>query len=584
MQEMDAIDGMDEIKASMFGMLEAELPKPLFQEIEETECRIELTDGVRLFTKVYKPIENANRLPKEKGKWPVVLIRNPYMGNDMAVNGITGPAFAKAGYAVVYTQVRGTLQSEGGWLPFENEREDGRDVIDWIAGQDWCDGNIGCFGASYLGHTQWCIADYHHPMLKTMFISVYGIHPYHTFYRRGMFRQDIWTAWAAQMMEDNKYKIFFQKDDFDLREKAYSISPQIELGMRLKEKDCSWYQNWVTNIAEDSSYWNTGFWKELENSVSDIQIPLFLHGGWFDIFLRSQLDTYRNLPADIRSKSRFLIGPWQHAGMTGGSLSYPDENRAGFMQLKAALEWFDFHLKGKEYPHQTGIMEAYSIGDNQWKYWRDDLPVSKNKTFFFCGTQEGRLCEICPESEEKRSFTYNPKNPVKSAGGTLLSNNTDPMGEPECSTIQPKVGEREDVLSYLSDEMTDNVYIAGAMEVHLFVSSTAPATSFTVKVMEVFADGRSVNIRDDITDIRWVDEERVISYEEGDIRELSLKLLDICWMVAAGSKLRVDISSTNYPAYHVHPNTTEIWSETTNYTSAVQTIYSGRQYPARIEF
>lgn len=568
--------------------LQEELPPVRYAEIQTEEYRIELPDGVKLHARAY--------MPKEAGRYPVILIRNPYVSNEFVIEPFTGPIFAKYGYVLLDVNVRGTIESEGEWLPFENERKDGRYVIDWIAEQEWCDGNIGTFGASYLGHTQWCIADYQHPMLKTMFISVYGIHPYHTFYRRGMARQEIWTAWAAQMMENNRYKFLTPQENYALCKKAYAVKPQKELGEQLTGKKCEWYQKWIGAVDEKDPYWSEGFWKELQEVVKRVKIPLFLHGGWFDIFFRSQIESYRMLPKEVREKSRFLIGPWNHAGMTGGTLSYPDENRAGLFQLKAALEWFDHQLKGMPYAHNLGVIEAYRIGDNKWKEWKDDFKVDAEQVWYFEKYQikekqtdsrmrkyEGeKMVPDLPMEEQEISYDYNPADPVESIGGNLLSNNRDPLGQPECSIEQPPTGWRKDVVSFISESFDQSVYMTGAIRIHLFVSSSVPATAFTVKVMEVMKDGRNMNIRDDITDIRWIDEERTEEYETGTVRELILVLTDVSWRIAADSRLRVDISSSNFPAYHVHPNVTEEWASSSKAEIAAQTIYCGGRYPSRI--
>ena len=564
-------------------MIEAELPPQRYPEITDMECRIEMPDGVKLYAKVF--------MPKAKGKWPVILMRNPYMGNEMMNTSILGPTFAKYGYAYVSVNVRGTLQSEGEWLPFENERKDGRAVIDWIAGQEWCDGNIGTMGESYLGHVQWCIADYRHPMLKTMYIGVYGAHPYHTFYRRGMFREELWTTWAAEMMEDNRRQFFMPPQIFELQKKAYAVKPRNELGERLVGKHCDWYEKWITAVKEQDTYWSSGFWKELEEVTGKISIPIHFQGGWFDIFLRPEIESYRRLPEEVRKKGRFIIGPWNHSGTTGGTLEYPDANVLGMFQLKAALEWFDYQLKGMDYHHRLGVIEAYSIGDNCWKEWEGDFYPGKKECWYLQaasgnGKDTEGTCELlsteCPEMEQKILYRYNPENPVESRGGTLLGNNRDPFGLPECSVEQEAAGAREDVISFVSETLDEDIYMTGAMEAHLYVASSAEATAFTIKVMEVFPDGRSMNIRDDITDIRWVDEEQVLPYEPGSVRELTLTLLDISWRLTAGSRLRVDISSSNFPAYHVHPNVTACWALTSEMKKAEQTIYCGGRYPSRI--
>lgn len=553
-------------------MLKAELPPQRYPEIRNEEYRIEMPDGVKLYAKAF--------MPQEKGKWPVVLMRNPYMGNELMNTNIIGPTFAKYGYAYVDVNVRGALQSEGEWLPFEHEREDGRAVIDWIAQQEWCDGKIGTMGESYLGHVQWCVSDYQHPMLKTMYIGVYGVHPYHTFYRRGMFREEIWTTWAAQMMEENRRQFIMPPQTSMLQSKAYAVKPQNELGEQLVQKHCEWYEKWITSVNEQDSYWSSGFWKELESVTDRITIPILFQGGWFDIFLRSQIESYRKLPAEVRKKGRFVIGPWCHTGVTGGTLDYPDSNVLGLFQIKAALEWFDYQLKGMQYPHKLGVIEAYSIGDNCWKEWENDFVAVEEKTWYL-GNANALLTQN-PQTEHQISYIYDPENPVESRGGTLLGNNREPSGAPECSTEQEEMGAREDVISFISEPLEEDVFVTGAMKACLFVSSSAEATAFTVKVIEVFADGRSMNIRDDITDIRWIDEKRVQVYEPGSVRELTIELLDTSWRLTAGSRLRVDISSSNFPAYHAHPNVAECWALTNETKKAEQTIYCGGRYPSRI--
>lgn len=559
-------------------MIEMQIPSGRYPEVMSEEHWIPMPDGVRLHAMLHRPVE--------EGSYPVVLIRNPYVSNQMLIEPMLGPGFAKCGYALLHVNVRGALGSEGEWLPFENEREDGRAVIDWIAGQPWCDGNIGTFGASYLGHAQWCIADYQHPALKTMFISVYGVRCYETFYRRGMFRPDVWTAWASQMIEDNRYKMIMPQDMVPLFQEAKAVSPQVRLGEEMKGKICEWYKKWITNISEKDDYWSSGFWKELTDTAPRVQIPLFLHGGWFDVFLRSQLDSFRKLPEETKKKSRMVIGPWHHNGISGGDLNYPEEDTCGLFMIKAAVEWFDHHLKGMEYTRKTGVVEEYHIGENSWKTWEGDIHPASRKILYFnmpsVAPNVGKLSEEQLCLSEKASYMYNPAKPVETMGGTVLTNLRNPMAGPECSMVQPKVGYRQDVLSFLTEPLAEKLDITGSVEVHLFVSSDVPATAFAVKLCELCEDGRSFNIRDDITDIRWVDENTEEEYEPGTVRELTLRMTDCSWRLKAGSRLRIDISSSNFPAYHVHPNVKECWAETTQVRTAHQTIYFGMKYPARI--
>ena len=560
------------------------MKKQLSQATYKTEDCFEESvftrDGIRLKTSIV--------CPDRQQKWPVILIRNPYLSGDGLITDVIMKVFASCGYAVVYVRVRGTLGSEGEWLPFKHEREDGRDVIDWIAQQPWCDGSIGTYGQSYLGHTQWSIADYDHPMLKTMFISVYGTNPYETFYRRGMFRQEIWTEWAAQMLPCNKDLQLSPKEGLTLRKKAFGAYPQNRLGEAFGEAHCTWYEEWLTSPKETDPCWGEGFWKKFRSIAPNVKIPVYLHGGWFDIFLRSQICAWRELPEETRKMSRFIIGPWHHAGMSGGDLKYPGEEKTGFIGFRAAVPWFDHYLKQKEYSEGTGVVEAYEIGTNRWRLYKEDLPFDEELSLYLCaGSAAGKktiLHDLQTEkgSDASVSFVYDPAHPVDSCGGNLIANHHKDIGWPECSCYQPKAQSREDVISFYSASMKEDQIISGSILADLFVSSDAKATAFTVKISEEFSNGKAVNIRDDMTDIRWRNEEEYKDYTPGDRVELKMKMLDINWKVKKGSRIRVDISSSNYPAYHVHPNTTEPWYELHESRTAVQTVYCGGKHASRI--
>lgn len=554
----------------MQGLME-QLPPVRNKAVTEQEGFLPLPDGVKLHYKLF--------MPEENGKWPVILMRNPYMGNDRLNNSIYGPVFARYGYVYLNVSVRGCLESEGEFLPFENEKEDGITVLDWISEQPWCDGNVGTMGNSYQGHTQWCVAGSHRPILKTMYIGVYGVRGYHVFYRRGMFRTELWTAWASQMMGDHRRQLIAPLQLFELQQKAYAIEPPVQLGESLIGEHIDWYEKWVTAPMECDPYWSEGFWKELYEVVNNIDIPIHFQGGWFDVFLRSQIESWRKLPKAVREKSRFVIEPYSHHGRTGGSLDYPNADRLGLFQIKGALEWFDCQLKGMDYPHRLGVMEGYVIREGEWRVWEDDIPNDKFWTLYL---KAGGLSFLKDETVSTKRYSYDPGNPVESRGGNLINNNRDPMSAAECSVEQLPVGARMDIVSFVSEPLEDDTCIAGRMKTHLFVSSNVPATAFTIKVMEVLADGRSMNIQDDISDIRCMDEHLVEDYIPGTVRELTLELLDTCWKIHKGSRLRVDVSSSNYPAFHTHPNVTDCWAVTTEKQIAEQTVYCGGVYPSRI--
>lgn len=548
------------------------LGKVTHKSIIEEEVWVPMSDGVKLHALVIRP--------RAKGKYPVIMVRNPYVINDFLYRALL-PLFTRRGYVCVLNSVRGTLASEGEWEPLIHEDKDGRDFVEWISGQSWCDGNIGGYGGSYLGYVQLGIADCGHPALKTLFIAVAGASPYHTFWRRGMFRQEIWNYWAVQMMEDNRY---YMKLPPELYREALSYEPQIKLGEHIKGIPCNWYKAWVTSDSPDAAYWTHGYWGHIRNSVSDIKIPVMLQGGWFDIFLRAQMNMYKKLPADIRQKSRFLIGPWDHGGKVVGQKKLSNTDKGGMFCTREALEWFDYQLKGREYKEKLGGIEAYNIGNNRWEYYSDKIVPENYIRYYFAGhagKSYGMLSNSTGESTRFRYY-YDPKDPVKSYGGNVLGTG---VKNKDIGPVEQKaIGSRPDVISFVSEPLKAEMQLAGSIKAHLVVSSDAPATAFTICISEADSGGHTLNIRDDISDIRWRDEDTFEKYRPGEKVSLELELIDILWKVKAGSRIRVDISSSNYPIYHTHPNSAEPWAMGPEKRIAMQTVFCGGEDGSYIEF
>ena len=549
------------------------LGKAAHKAVIKEDVMVTMTDGVRLHTHVIRP--------KKPGRYPVIMVRSPYVINDFVYRSLL-PLFARRGYACVLNSVRGTLASEGDWVPFINEKKDGIDLINWICRQSWCDGNIGGFGGSYLGYVQWGLAGCGHPALKTLFIGVAGASPYHMFWRRGMFRQDIWNVWAAQMMEENRYYMEFPAE---LYQDALSYSPQLNLGEHLKGKTCDWYTSWITSDRPDAPYWTEGYWGQMKDDVSEIKIPVMLQGGWFDIFLRPQLETYRHLPAEVRKKSRFLIGPWNHGGNTVGQKKLENSERGGMFCIREALDWFDHQLKGRPYPEKTGGIEAYNINTSAWEFFEDDIVPEIYEKYYFSADKAlsgpSGLCFSRPDNMTGLNFTYDPNDPVRSKGGNTLGTGApkDQIGPVK----QDRMGERSDVLSFISEPLERDLQLAGKIRAHLCVASDAAATSFTISLCEVEKDGNTYNIRDDISDIRWRNETEIREYASGETAKLEMEMTDVVWKLKKGSRLRVDISSSNFPLYHVHPNSAGSWAAGPEKKTARQTFFCGGENASYIE-
>ncbi|MCY9693168.1 CocE/NonD family hydrolase [Paenibacillus alginolyticus] len=525
---------------------------------------VQMRDGVRLSTHV--------KLPKNGGPWPVIFGRSPY-SHALTAWLQKAEYWSEQGYAFVYQECRGTGQSEGVWLPFVHEMEDGLDSIDWIIRQDWTNGNIGTYGASYSGTLQWCMAEHLPPEVKTMFISVAGIERYRQNYMNGMFRHDIYTVWALGNSGHQPIR-----STEGLYQEALSVRPHIDMDERLFGHILPWYREWVSNVDEGSAYWNSGLWAEFKEIPRKLKVPVMMVAGWFDHNLEASILSYKKLPEDIRQNSCFIIGPWVHTLDISGDLEFPNQDVWGPQQDKAALAWFDHHLKGKPIDNYKGTVQTYLIGEGCWRSWDGWIQSAGTVRYYLTfvqGTVQGLTCEK-PLQDQSVSFDYDPKHPVPTKGGAALMaylTGTPDASRP-ASVLQDNPGKRKDVISFISDELKEDLRIAGRIKAHLVVSSDAEDTSFTVCVIEQFADGTSCNIRDGITSLRYRNN-RASPYEPNDTAEAEIELWPITWTIQKGSKLRVDISSSNFPAYHLHLNTAGPWALQEEIKIAKQTIYAG---------
>ena len=539
--------------------LMSELPAPVCENAVRREIPITLSDGIRLAGVAY--------FPEGDGPWPVILLRFPYGPSEFPEHDVMGEIFAKRGYIYFSNRCRGTGLSEGRINAFEQETKDGLEVLDFISEQDWCDGNIGTYGASYMGHVQWSIAGTKNPALKTMYIQVFGGHPYETYYRNGMLRQDIWQSWVTGNGGNARDRS--EEEAARLHEKAFGITPPVKIGELLLDDPVEWAQKILTHPEEAGDGWQQGFWKEYEDHAKGLDLPILLQCGWFDLFCQSQLDSWRALPESTRQKSLCLVGPWDHFGFTNNVLPYPGQERCGVMQVKTAFQWFDHFLKGKPLTLPTGGMETYSIGDDVWKFWPDDISATDTVQFYLgCRTLDNEKAE-----NGKLSYIYDPKHPVKSLE----------LGLNRGAIVGPKAGAREEegVYSFVSEPLDADVFLAGKMRTELYVSSTAPATAFTLALFDERTDGNGYLIFNDITDIRY-EKDHFEPYTPDSVKKIILESQDMEWTFKKGSRIRIDVSSSDFPWYNAHNNTTVIWGMATESVDAQNSIYFGQDTPSRI--
>ena len=334
---------------------------------ERIHIQLSVRDGVRLSTYI--------QFPSGEGSWPVIFSRSPYPGM-LQLWLERAELWAEHGYIFIFQECRGTGESEGVWEPFVNEKQDGLDTLDWIIKQPWMNGNIATYGASYSGVLQWCLVDQLPPEVKTMFISVTGIERYRQNYMNGMFRHDIYTLWATG--NAGKAPIIQTKN---LYKDALNIKPHIDMDVKLFGEMLPWYRKWVTQVDQTNPYWNKGFWSEIRDIPRKINIPIMMVAGWFDHNLDASIQSYQKLPEHIKEQSAFIIGPWIHTEDIAGDLDYPNHDVFGPNQFKAALEWFDYHLKEKRFVRVKGSVQTYTIREGSWDTWEGWIQPKDEITF-----------------------------------------------------------------------------------------------------------------------------------------------------------------------------------------------------------
>ena len=250
--------------------------------------------------------------------------------------------------------------------------------------------------------------------------------------------------------------------------------------------------------------------------------------------------------------------------------------------IESPMVWFKRILMDKQSPAPE--VRTYVCGKDEWESWdRFPVPVSEKKTFYLdvSGSKKEDAYALLPENggDASVSYDYDPEDPVMSYGAESLFTSRAYVG----SLRQPPCSWRGDVVSFLSPVFTEDTEIGGSIKVRLYVSSDAPDTAFSAKIMEVFPDGSAYNIRGSITTLAYRGHsQHRQSYTPGEIVEADIDCWEISWLVKAGSRLRVDVSSSDFPQYAVHPNKEGAWSLHGETAVARQTIYTGEKYPSAL--
>jgi uncharacterized protein len=539
--------------------------------------RVAMRDGVQLATAV--------RLPAGDGPWPVVLIRNPYDGFARIAR-FWCRIFARYGYACVLQDVRGQIDSEGEWEPVFHERADGLDTLAWIDRQPWQNRRVALFGPSYLAAAQWAMAGELPPQVKTFVPTAFAADLRPVLYESGMFRHETLTAWAALMPRRGMRMGAGPDYQAALRHRPHAEVDALYFGGPL-----DWYREWLRSPQASAPLWQRDEYRALQTAPERVHVPVLMIAGWYDAFVGPQLGDFARLAS--RSSSKLVVGPWTHVMSSAGDVASPDAG-GGLAHWPLALDWLGHHLRGEPLAQRANGAETYVMHAGRWQWHAEWPPATRALELWLDRADAARACrggrlEAQPPSASSTArYRYDPGDPLPTQGGAGMLAFALPGfgGAPPASVLQD--GEercaRSDFVSFASDAFADGLEIAGRISAELHVASSAPDSAFALKLNEVLADGRVLNIADGIASLAYRDPARAPQpYTPGDALALRIETWPIAWQVQPGSSLRVDIASANFPAYHAHPNRAGLWSEIAAVDPADQQVFAGGERLSRVQ-
>ncbi|MFA5192754.1 MAG: CocE/NonD family hydrolase [Verrucomicrobiia bacterium] len=506
--------------------------------------RIAMRDGVHLATDIY--------MPQGDGPFPVILSRTPYGRNK---KGQSGSGFTQGGFVFVIQDMRGRFDSEGENLPFIGcgwgEHQDGVDTIEWLKKQPWCNGRIGTIGGSAGGITQNLLAGAAPDGLKAQHITVAAANLYSdASYTGGALRKADADGW----MIGNK---------FDPR---------------------------AVDLAHAHPSYDD-YWRKFDTSLkfAQMNVPAVHIGGWFDMFAQATIDEFvgrQHFGANgSRGTQKLIMGPWTHGigKMPVGELTFPKANRVP--EQYNSGRWFDHYLHGADNGVEKEPAVAYYVmGDtsmpgapgNEWRH-ADDWPVpAKETAAYFAHDGKLTLEKPAASGDAHVEFIFDPANPCPSIGGNNLNIARGPMN-------QNAIENRSDVVLFTSAPLDDPIEVTGRVKAKIFVSSSAADTDLSVRLCDVYPDGKSYLMAEGILRLRYRNSaEKPELLTPGRVEEVTVD----CWSTSIifnkGHRIRATVTSSNYPRFDINPGSGQPWSDSGAKVKQTNRIYCDAAHASRL--
>ena len=593
--------------------------------VVERKVMVPMRDGKRMQADVYRP-KDSNK------KYPIILSRTPYNFNwwDVRLGAprdmTTVLDAVKRGYAYIIMNERGRFFSEGNYDILGPPTTDGDDALTWMSSQAWSNKKVGAIGCSSTAEWQMAVAAQGNPAFTTMIAQGFGagvgrVGPYYeqgNWYRGGAV-QMLFIAWLYG--QQNQVRPMFdpkttQEDliraskSFDLSQQAPSVDWSKALrhlpvkdiftavdgpkGIFADEMPVPTGGAMIKRTPNDPAWYKGGIWHD----NMKVNIPGFYFMSWYDVSTGPNLAMYNHIrktaSPDMADKQYAVIAPVLHCSYTRATENTVVGQRSmGDARLdysKMTYDWFDHFLKGE----QNDILKRpkvqyFTMGSNRWQSSESWPPAGAEPMKFYLssggkantGSGDGKLVSESPATDMPDTFTYDPMNPVPSFGGNVCCTGNAVQGG---SWDQSKMEERNDILAYSTDVLKEGFELSGPIDLTLYVSSDAKDTDFTVKLIDVDETGKAWNLDETIQRMRYRDgyDKPLVWMESGKVYKVKFQPMTTSNYFAPGHRLRIEISSSNFPRFDRNMNTGgNNWDETKG-VIAKNAVHHSKQYPAEI--
>jgi uncharacterized protein len=500
---------------------------------------------------------------------------------------------AARGYVVVAQDVRGRYRSEGDWYPFKNESQDGYDTVEWAAALPYANGKVGMFGGSYVGATQYLAAIAKPPHLAGICPNVTASN-YHDgwTYQGGAFEQWFNESWTTGLAENTMQR------SVEAGQKAIAWTQKLPLTTYpiLEAPPTTglapYFADWLAHPNFDE------YWKQwsIEDHYAQIQVPVFGLGAWYDIFLGGTLRNYERLKKEAgteeaRRGQKLLVYVGGHAGGSSnrkvGEVDFGEKLPFDFNEVM--LSWYDSVLRGTSSTSVGKPVKIFVMGRNEWRE-EEDWPLARAKgTKYYLhsagsansASGDGTLSAVVPGTEKADQFSYDPSDAVPTLGGPLCCGPFPPVGlGPQDQT---KAESRKDVLVFTTPALSKDLEVTGPVSLDLYVSSSAVDTDFTGKLVDLWPNGFAQNLTEGILRLRYRNsQEKPELAKPGETYHVTVDLWATSNVFLAGHKLRVEISSSNFPRFDRNLNTGEEQARGTRMNKATNAIYHDKSHPSAL--